>query len=328
MKNANKIVCSIISVIMCITSICFPIAATAETEKTTATVECTQNDQILFSYLFFNQKDDIDKITTYFDSEITDGTIPQMENINIEYLITSLGLNTNYEETACIIKNVIYIDEYVEEEKIKEATTGSSLSDPLGGMLSKLPEAEPSLEPGIQPLWSKDSVHRDKTTELAKSYFSSSIATKIGDANREVDIKYSSGKGAINNSPNQYIHFNQYASGSEDSRDYAAATWFIACELAWNKGQKDNAYMYLGYALHPLQDKESHGQIGRGKSTPQHIVSYTAGDNIVFADAEKGWEWKNSSKNSLKYVSGSTKRYNAAVSVTRTYLSKYKNILK
>lgn len=29
--------------------------------------------------------------------------------------------------------------------------------------------------------------------------------------------------------------------------------------------------MYLGYALHPLQDKEAHGQIGRGKSTPQHL---------------------------------------------------------
>ena len=47
--------------------------------------------------------------------------------------------------------------------------------------------------------------------------------------------------------------------------------------------------MYLGYALHPLQDKEAHGQIGRGKSTPQHLVSYTKGDNITHADDKTGW---------------------------------------
>lgn len=80
--------------------------------------------------------------------------------------------------------------------------------------------------------------------------------------------------------------------------------------------------------LHPLQDKEAHGQIGRGKKTPQHLVSYTAGDNIRHADDVTGWEWTNSSKNALKKVSGSKKRYNAAVSVTRNYLNQYKAILK
>lgn len=279
---------------------------------------------MLFSKLFFNQKEDIDKITTYFKQEITNGSIPAVSEIDINLLIKDLNLNTNYEETVCIIKNVIDIDEYVEKEKIKDATTGGSLSDPYGGMLSKIPQAESE----IQPLWNKDSVHRDKTTKIAEDYFSTSVAKKIGDANREVDIKYSSGKGAVGNLQHQYIHFNQYASGSDDSRDYAAATWFIASELAWDKGQKDNAYMYLGYALHPLQDKEAHGQIGRGEKVPQHIVSYEPFDNIVFADAETGWEWTNSSRNALKYVSGSTKRYDAAVSVTRTYLSQYKNIFR
>lgn len=73
------------------------------------------------------------------------------------------------------------------------------------------------------------------------------------------------------------------------------------------KRAKENAYMYLGYALHPLQDKEAHGQIGRGKSTPQHLVSYTKGDNITHADDKTGWEWTNSSRNALKAVSGSKK---------------------
>ena len=233
-------------------------------------------------------------------------------------------MQTNYNETVCIIDNLRRIDEYVEEEKINDATTGSSLSDPFGGMLTKDMDAQP----GIQPLWNKDTVHKNKTTEIAKKYFSSTVATKIGNYDREVDIKYSSGWGAITGSANQYIHFNQYASGSEDSRDYAATTWFVACSLAWQKGQKENAYMYLGYALHPLQDKESHGQIGRGKSIPQHLVSYTSGDNITHADDETGWEWTNSSRNALKKVSGSRVRYNAAVSVTDKYLKQYAGVLK
>lgn len=262
---------------------------------------------------------------TYFNEEISTGTIPSLNEIDINQLISNLNLDTNYDETVCIVKNIISIDEYVDEEKIKDATTGISLSDPIGGMLSKVPYEKF----GIQPLWNKDTVHRDATTNLASKIFNSTtIGTKIGNANREVDIKYSSGKGFVTGSANQYIHFNEYASGSEDSRDYAAASFLIACELAWNKGQKDNAYMYLGYALHPLQDKESHGQIGRGKTRPQHVVSYTAGDNISKADNTTGWEWTNSKRNALKAVSGSKVRYNAAVAVTREYLEQYQSILK
>lgn len=319
----KKIICSILAIVICTMNIAFPISANA-TIKTTESTANIQEDQILFGKLFFEKKDDIDKITTHFNSEISNGTIPTLSQIDINQLINNLNLNTDYEETVCIVKNIISIDEYVDEEKIKNATTGNSISDPLGGMLSKIPKVSSE----IQPFWNKDTVHRDDTTTIAKDYFNSTVATKIGKYNREVDIKYSSGTGAITGSPNQYIHFNEYASGSDDSRDYAAATWFIACELAWNKGQTENAYMYLGYALHPLQDKESHGQIGRGKKTPQHLVSYTSGDNITHADDVTGWEWTNSSRNALKKVSGSKKRYNAAVSVTRTYLSQYKNILK
>ena len=321
MKKKNRIISVIMVVLISIVSTCFPISANAQVGGVSAT---ETSDKVLFSELFFNRQDDVNKVIDYFDSDIANGAIPQTHEIDVNQLIETLGLQTNYNETVCIIDNLRRIDEYVEEEKINDATTGSSLSDPFGGMLTK----DMDTQPGIQPLWNKDTVHKNKTTEIAKKYFSSTVATKIGNYDREVDIKYSSGWGAITGSANQYIHFNQYASGSEDSRDYAATTWFVACSLAWQKGQKENAYMYLGYALHPLQDKESHGQIGRGKSVPQHLVSYTSGDNITHADDETGWEWTNSSRNALKKVSGSRVRYNAAVSVTDKYLKQYAGILK
>lgn len=246
-----------------------------------------------------------------------------IEALNIYNIISELDLNTDAQETICILKNIIEINDYVEEEKIADATAGFNMFDHIGGLFSE----ELSLNGGVQPLWGTG-VHRDDTTSLAKSYFSAAVAEKIGKYNREVDIKYSSGWGAITGSANQYVHFNEYASGSDDSRDYAASAWFVASELAWKKGQKENAYMYLGYALHPLQDKEAHGQIGRGKSTPQHLVSYTKGDNITHADDKTGWEWTNSSRNALKAVSGSKKRYNAAVAVTKQYLAQCSKILK
>ncbi len=319
----KKTICSILAIVICLSSMCFPISTTAAQPQAVSATENTQDDRILFSKLFFEKKENIDKVTAYFNEEISTGTIPSLNEIDIHRLINNLNLDTNYDETVCIVKNIISIDEYVDEEKINDATTGISLSDPMGGMLSKIPDKGF----GIQPLWDKDTVHRNKTTQIAKKYFNSDVADDIGKANRDVDIKYSSGVGAITGSANQYIHFNEYASGSDDSRDYAAAAWFVACELAWNKGQKSNAYMYLGYALHPLQDKESHGQIDRGAKRPQHLIDKN-GDNRSKADKETGWEWTNSKRNALKAVSGSRKRYNAAVSVTETYLKKYKSILK
>lgn len=322
-STLKKAVCVTLSIMLCFASVCFPISTNITTTEAFA-AENSQEEQILFSHLFFTNNEDVEKITGYFDSEILNNSALRFDKVDINKLTEQLSLNTTYDETLCILKYLFIINEYVEDEKINEATTGTSLSESSGGMLSKIP----IYKPGAQLLWNKDTVHNDATTTIAKDYFSNTNAAKIGKYNREVDIKYSSGVGAITGSSNQYIHFNQYATGSDDSRDYAAATWFVACELAWNKKQKENAYMYLGYALHPLQDKEAHGQIGRGKPVPQHIVSYTAGDNIKHADDVTGWEWTNSSRNALKKVSGSKKRYNAAVSVTRKYLSKYAKILK
>lgn len=322
MKKVKKIFCSLAAFILCITSLGIPVSAVADTDETSV-YSVSEENHIIFSRLFFDNHDDIEKLTEYFNDDVTIKTdFQSIESMDIENIISELGLNTNTEETICILENIFEINEYVEEEKIADATEGFFPLDRIGGLFAE----EPTLG-GIQPLWGA-AVHRDDTTSLAKSYFSSTVAEKIGKYNREVDMKYSSGWGAITGSANQYIHFNQYASGSDDSRDYAAATWFVACSLAWKNGNKEDAYMYLGYALHPLQDKEAHGQIGRGKSTPQHLVSYTKGDNITHADDKTGWEWTNSSRNALKAVSGSTKRFNAAKSVTIQYLSEYSKILK
>ena len=321
MKRTKKTFCSVLAFILCITALGIPVSATAK-EKTTETImtySANEENHITFSKLFFDNHEDIVKLTEYF----SDDGIKSIKDIDINEIISKLDLNTNAEETICILKNIFEINEYVEEEKIEDATEGFFPLDRVGGLFAD----DLTFDNGVQLLWGSE-VHKDDTATFAKKYFNNTVAEKIGKYNREVDIKYSSGFGAIANRQNQYIHFNQYASGSEDSRDYAAATWFVSSELAWKKGQKENAYKYLGYALHPLQDKEAHGQIGRGKAVPQHIKSYTKGDNISHADNKTGWEWKNNNKNSLKSVKGSTKRFDAAKAITIKYLKEYSKILK
>lgn len=325
MNRFKKVISILFAILLCITSCNVTSIAFADSTQNTDYGSVSDDSQKLFSKLFFSNNEDVEKIISYFDTETNKGIeLPLIKNININEIINELNLNTNYVETNCIIENVYIIEDYVENDKINDATQGQNLLDNVGGLFSE----QRDFNFVVQPLWDKDTFHKNKTTSLAESYFSKTVAAKIGQYNREVDIKYSSGKGAIGlgDKSNQYIHFNEYASGSEDSRDYAASTWFIACELAWKQGKKETAYMYLGYALHPLQDKEAHGQIGRGKKIPSH--TYIIGSNRHHADDETGWEWTNSSRTELKAVSGSRVRYNAAVSVTKTWLSKYKNILK
>ena len=156
-----------------------------------------------------------------------------IEALNIYNTISELDLNTDAQETICILKNIIEINDYVEEEKIADATAGFNMFDHIGGLFSE----ELSLNGGVQPLWGTG-VHRDDTTSLVKSYFCAAVAEKIGKYNREVDIKYSSGWGAITGSANQYIHFNEYASGSDDSRDYAASHGLLRASWRGKKGKK------------------------------------------------------------------------------------------
>lgn len=324
MKKLSKLTALLLAFALCLSTMsAFAGAANEENNENQDYITDTDSKK-MFAKLFFNYNEDVEKIISYFDSNIlNENEIPNLSDINVNRMIEDLQLNTDYEETVCIIKNIFELDNYVKTEQIKDATTGINLFDNVGGLFSKQFEFGNT----IQPLW-KEPVHNTDTVTLAKNYFSDENAKKIGKYNAEVDIKYSSGFGAIINSPNQYIHFNQYASGSEDSRDYAASAWFVASELAWKNGQTENAYKYLGYALHPLQDKEAHGQIGRGKKTPQHVLEYIEGDNIPKADYPTGWEWTNGNRNALKEVPGSRVRYNKAVAVTKEWLSKYSSILK
>lgn len=252
----------------------------------------TREEKMLFSKLFFENNQEFEELLSSLTTE-------KLSTYSLEDLNSLSNNEFNEQELNCIMKNINIANEYVNDESQK-------------------------IDYSIQPLWNKDTVHKSKTADLAKQYFSTTVANKIGTYNREVDIKYSATSGYVFNTPCKYIHFNEYASGSDDSRDYVASMWFVASELAWKQGQTENAYMYLGYALHPLQDKEAHGQIDRGQKYPAH--TYIAGSNRHHADDETGWEWTNSSRNELKSVSGSRVRYNATVSVTKTWLAKYSKI--
>ena len=61
-----------------------------------------------------------------------------------------------------------------------------------------------------------------------------------------------------------------------------------------------------------------------GEKYPAH--TYIVGSNRHHADDETGWEWTNSNRNEIKKVPGSRVRYNATVSVTKTWLAKYSKI--
>ena len=314
----KKTIALILAVILSLTCLGGTISAIALDNTTALEIEniaMEQESDKMFGNLFFTNFDDINKIIDHFDStEACVETLSVVNKIDVKSLIEELDLKTNYEETVCIIANVYEAAEYVEsEEACENSAVYAAVNASDDGSIA-------------QPYWSMSN-HKDMTVTVAKKYFSTTVATKLGDYDKEVDTKYSSVTGYIFNTPQQYIHFNEYTDG-DDSRDYVAAMWLVSSSLAWKNGQKEDAYMYLGYALHPLQDKEAHGQIGAGKSRPQHLVSYVSGDNISHADDKTGWEWTDANRNKLKSVSGSTKRYNAAVKATEDILKEYSGILK
>lgn len=111
----KKIMCIFLTALVCSLNICFPVSSNAAVQ-TSDVMENKQSDHMLFSKMFFEKKDDIDKITQHFNSEISSGKLPELEGININDLIRTLRLGTNYEETNCIVKSIISIDEYVDEE--------------------------------------------------------------------------------------------------------------------------------------------------------------------------------------------------------------------
>lgn len=243
------------------------------------------------------------------DLKQSDGIVDVMD------FIDNLELNFTQEELNCVIENVYEIGEYVAEDTSMDVINSEKTPfDKIG-------------EPEIEPMWDKDDYHVDVTRVVASNFFDSTVARKIGEYDRQVDIDYSAIDAFFGGKPEIYIHFNGYLTGGNDTRDEAAAKWFVSSELAWKNGNKEEAYKYLGFALHPLQDKEAHGQIGRGLKRPQHAIDLL-GQNINKADELYGWEWTDSNRVALKSVPGSVVRYVAATNVTKEYLGKYAKILK
>lgn len=111
MKRTKKTFCSVLAFILCITALGMPVSATAK-EKTTETImtySANEENHITFSKLFFDNHEDIVKLTEYF----SDDGIKSIKDIDINEIISKLDLNTNAEETICILKNIFEINEYV-----------------------------------------------------------------------------------------------------------------------------------------------------------------------------------------------------------------------
>ena len=181
--------------------------------------------------------------------------------------------------------------------------------------------------------WGKSN-HYDWTYSVAKQCgYRANIAKKIAKNCRALDEVYPSTAYAKNFTIHaeemewQYYHFNKYKSGSKDSRIEYANKWLSKAIREYYMGRYDSAYMWLGYALHCLQDIEAHGQIDRGKIIPNHLGNVN-GDKRNKADCSSGYEWTDKNKNRLKYVRNSKKRQNAAKSITKKYINNFKAATK
>lgn len=119
----------------------------------------------------------------------------------------------------------------------------------------------------------------------------------------------------------QYWHFNKYKSGYSDSRREFAYNRRKKAVQNWKRDKK-YALRLLAYGLHAIQDISAHGQIGRGKSIPQHIVLSRSNKNLFnHADKVQGYMWSNSSRNGLLYIKGSVTRLLEAQRDTYNYLN-------
>ena len=180
--------------------------------------------------------------------------------------------------------------------------------------------------------WKKGK-HKSITYDIAKKYFTKNVAKKIAEYCKKLDEDFPSTAYAKNFTLHaeekewQYYHFNKYKYGNKDSRTEYANKWLSKAIDEYHAGRHDKAYMWLGYALHCLQDIEAHGQIDRGDTIPDHLGNVN-GDNRNKADKASGYEWTDSKKNKLKYVFGSKKRQNAAKEITKTYIKAFRDAIK
>ena len=90
MKKVKKIFCSLVAFILCITSLGIPVSAVANTDDATVS-SVSEENHILFSRLFFDNHDDIEKLTEYFNDDITmKNDFQSIEALNIYNIISEL----------------------------------------------------------------------------------------------------------------------------------------------------------------------------------------------------------------------------------------------
>ena len=113
--NAKKILCILLTVIMCVMSSGVAFSVSAEENKEIDVANISADSRQLFSKLFFENNDDVEKVIDYFDSH------SDIDKITcIDEIIENLNLNTNYEETYCIIENLYFIDDYVIMKELRK----------------------------------------------------------------------------------------------------------------------------------------------------------------------------------------------------------------
>ncbi len=117
----------------------------------------------------------------------------------------------------------------------------------------------------------------------------------------------------------QRYHFNMNSKGKDSRKEYSDGR-LTAAIREWKKGNKTKALTCLGYGLHAIQDIEAHGQIGKGKDLPQHIVSDIKSKKYK---ADKiNYDWINSKRISL-VKSSEKKRLFATRRATYSYLERF-----
>lgn len=121
----------------------------------------------------------------------------------------------------------------------------------------------------------------------------------------------------------QSWHFNTNDSGT-DSRVLYANRRINDAVGFWNMHSFQKAIQHLGWGLHAVQDMEAHGQIGRGKWMPQHLVSAKYKAHIKQAD-NIDYDWTDRSHTRLLEGDDSRWRLRSSERMSKNYINQFLN---
>jgi len=176
--------------------------------------------------------------------------------------------------------------------------------------------------------------------------FTKKNAKKLGEYCIELDKKYPSANYALAIAGGvkdpvalakyqewQDWHFNGTPKGdvkkaSGDSRRKFADKKMERAVSFWKKSnvkgckdrakQREKALKELGYGLHAIQDIEAHGQMGRGKAIPQHVIGKK---NLRKAD-DINYDWANKGRTRVRESSDKRRLIDTATA-TRLYIKDF-----